>query len=659
MLPRLPCGAMLAKGLKTAQKSAPKNQVSIHMYYLWSGILYCGCGVLIIATEPQIMGFLCSIPPKGFDPVSGLCYNCSDDLLFCQKSACYQQAINITYTLEAKTPELYSFRAYSNAVRDETCTALVLGASDPVAFLVEANRELVNADPLSPWESEDCLAFHCQVMKRAIMDEPDLNALTGECSNINGAKSPDTATECSCRDVLITPEEAIILSSPTICAISDGSILRWTFQKYLSLQDECLQSALNTALTRVSETQNTETQESEACQNRITAITTVIDIYQDEEGAFLAPDDSCRFAFCHAFNASLTDELCEWGYQPTLSPDSSSPFELIAAACESIIDDFQTYPDGGVPGDVALDRVCATMIGFLEDEAPEYCLLRAESGGAAGRRLGANQGMSSSAGSKRPATQAEERCGWDGCKSRLALGQSLLPARAPTWTRARSLQDAAPSPAAALNEAMPAFTVTPWQPCKCYLPCSPGVMVRDVTCLAGENACKLPKPEVQQDCTCWHCADCSVITMLFTVQLCYFIQGAVALLVWMSFLYFEGQGEELAVSFNIPMKILGFFCKNLPSTVRVAVLVNLVQLFYVLIISWVPTSALSMYTDCNESGVLRVVVVVSLSVCIFQLVYGRFMKKHTRRPPWLYSPPRTRLPTPFKQFRHFMQQLGP
>merc|ERR1712072_172898 len=104
----------------------------------------------------------------------------------------------------------------------------------------------------------------------------------------------------------------------------------------------------------------------------------------------------------------------------------------------------------------------------------------------------------------------------------------------------------------------------------------------------------------------------------------------------MSFLYFEGQGEELAVSFNIPMKILGFVCKNLPGTVRIAVLANLLQLFYVFFISWVPTDVVAMNTDCNESGLLRVVVLVSLSVCIFQLIYGRIMKTYTRRPPWLY-----------------------
>lgn len=169
----------------------------------------------------------------------------------------------------------------------------------------------------------------------------------------------------------------------------------------------------------------------------------------------------------------------------------------------------------------------------------------------------------------------------------------------------------------------------------------------------------MPIPENQKKCDCGHCADCSVIVMLFTVQICYFVQGGVALLVWVSFLYFEGQGEELAVSFSIPMKIIGFFCKNLPSTVRIVILANLFQLFWVVFISWVPSDFINIYSDCNESGVLRVVVMVSLCVCVFQLMYGRFMKKHTRRPPWLYSPPRTRLPTPLKQIRAFTRELGP
>eukprot|EP00928_Gymnodinium_smaydae_P006404 TRINITY_DN12262_c0_g1_i1.p1 TRINITY_DN12262_c0_g1~~TRINITY_DN12262_c0_g1_i1.p1 ORF type:complete len:455 (-),score=59.89 TRINITY_DN12262_c0_g1_i1:512-1876(-) len=222
----------------------------------------------------------------------------------------------------------------------------------------------------------------------------------------------------------------------------------------------------------------------------------------------------------------------------------------------------------------------------------------------------------------------------------------------------RRLQAAA-TPATVDNDELQDYQVAAWSQCSCYMQCMPGVRTRLVQCLAAK--CRDPMPAVKEECTCAHCAQCEVETNLFVLTITFFVQGGVAFLVFLSFLYYESKSEDSDSLVKIPylMMPIGFFCKQLPPLVRIFMLVNTFQLAFVVITAFVPVTVLDIMPDCNESEQLRVLALVASIILILQFCLGRLAKMYTRKPPYLYAPQRPGGLPGISHLRALLRSLGP
>jgi len=188
-----------------------------------------------------------------------------------------------------------------------------------------------------------------------------------------------------------------------------------------------------------------------------------------------------------------------------------------------------------------------------------------------------------------------------------------------------------------LDSSLPDYDESqPWTQCICYQQCIPGARYRKVQCL--HPACKDPKPATILPCLCADCSNCTYVDQfLFSISLMFFIQGAVALMVAMSFVYFLSKDEDDLASMNIIEKLLGFLCKKLPPIVRFMSLVQFFLLAFMVFQTWAPVDFQS---DCNESEMLRIITLVTMCVWLAQLVMGVLARRKTRMPAWLYAPAR-------------------
>jgi hypothetical protein len=75
---------------------------------------------------------------------------------------------------------------------------------------------------------------------------------------------------------------------------------------------------------------------------------------------------------------------------------------------------------------------------------------------------------------------------------------------------------------------------------------------------------------------------------MWIVTFSYFIQAAVALLVFLAFAHFASKGEDNLASFNICEKFLGCLCKTLPLTVRIFTVIGTVLVLWLTVLAYLP-----------------------------------------------------------------------
>mmetsp|Transcript_120653 Transcript_120653/g.257706 ORF Transcript_120653/g.257706 Transcript_120653/m.257706 type:complete len:517 (-) Transcript_120653:288-1838(-) len=247
-------------------------------------------------------------------------------------------------------------------------------------------------------------------------------------------------------------------------------------------------------------------------------------------------------------------------------------------------------------------------------------------------------------------------------KTKRCVGGSCAAERREVAT-VRQLQDAAPTPAptGALNDDKPDWTVGEWSKCNCYQQCIPGVKTRLVQCLAA--SCKEPEPPTKEDCTCKHCANCSINLRMMVLMIFFLVQAGIALLVFLCFLYMTTVNENDMIKISIASKLVGFVCKQLPPLVRIIIVANFFQLALIVVQTWVPPLLKEVdftWNDgCFDSKLLRITSIVGSSFWLVQVIMANCAKRFTRKPPWLFVPDRGGWPTPIKQIRMMIRALGP
>eukprot|EP00443_Scrippsiella_acuminata_P049307 CAMPEP_0115398994 /NCGR_PEP_ID=MMETSP0271-20121206/14607_1 /TAXON_ID=71861 /ORGANISM="Scrippsiella trochoidea, Strain CCMP3099" /LENGTH=517 /DNA_ID=CAMNT_0002822791 /DNA_START=151 /DNA_END=1704 /DNA_ORIENTATION=- len=233
----------------------------------------------------------------------------------------------------------------------------------------------------------------------------------------------------------------------------------------------------------------------------------------------------------------------------------------------------------------------------------------------------------------------------------------------PSLATERHLQDATPAPTPSVaNDELPEYETGDWSQCTCYQQCVSGVKTRTVDCLS--DVCQSPKPAAKEGCTCNHAAQCEIDLRLLILLIVYFVQAACAFIVFLCFLYTLTQTEDDFIKLGFLKKFAGFFHKQLPPLIRILVIVQLIQVVYLVIDVWIGYLA-NVYLDstyqkdCFASNDLRLTSQITSGIWVFGAILGKCTKQHTRRPDWLYSPERPSRGFPMKQFKQCFRCLGP
>jgi len=209
------------------------------------------------------------------------------------------------------------------------------------------------------------------------------------------------------------------------------------------------------------------------------------------------------------------------------------------------------------------------------------------------------------------------------------------------------------------NADLPDYEAGDWSPCTCYQQCTPGVRTRVVECLT--TACQEPMPATREACICDHAAECSVDTRLIVLFSVFFTQAFIAVLCFIFYFRALSQSSDDFIKMGVMKRCGGFFFKQMPPLLRILVLIQLVQILWLVLDVWVfgALEDSGYQSDCWESKDLRLVSAICLGLWIFQVSLGKCTKTYARKPDWLYAPDRLSRRFPFKQFRIIFRCLGP
>jgi len=562
------------------------TSITIAMYFFYSGFLYLAVAFLQLGTRATIKESLCAIP--GALNVSAKqdvgCDNCPSVLAMCPKDPCYQYAMNITYTQEAKATSDGLFEVFSIASTDDECFQIVQGSSSPYA----AMREIITkVDSVTT----SCVSFHCAVLRNAI--GPPAGTLEGgaadlmsesgfDCTNVFGVKPVWFDNWCACSEM-----------SATLKADLEAGLTGAT-----SIETACSVDLLGSAGWLQAQTGTTTTAPSTAASDSTSAGATTAD--PTTTAATTAASGGGATARRMRFDADAEEQVYAVDYA------GSDPY-----GC-----------------DLSSSAPCAH--------------LQATYGSEEDRSSDAAEWMEAANDAAPTAEFIEERPSNEPRSSAEVQAKRRLTA------------------AVAVNAD---YTVGDWTPCKCYQQCIPGLRTRQVNCFGGNDptidVCNGDRPHSAEACECEHCADCAALLNLLIVMISYFVQGGVAMLCFLIFLYYDGKPWSIAIRWNIFEKFAGFFIKNLPPIVRLMVLVNLFQLLFLAFQALVPTDIIDFNSDCNTVLWLEVIAGVSLAVCGVQILFGLAARRVTRRPPWLFAPESSTLPAVLRPISKLMAALGP
>jgi len=188
---------------------------------------------MIFMLGASINGYLCQIHVPRAN-----CQSCgASDLLMCPKTACYQNAMNITLKTKASNMKDILRQQMVGASGDWHCMQLIKDADDPVQAALAIHQTSVITTPPEPPNTRpkitsDCKHFNCAVLKTAI-EHPDLvwapkSEYAGACRNSQGSKQPADASSCVCAGLYQTMDATKIANIEAMCDYTFPSTITTT-----------------------------------------------------------------------------------------------------------------------------------------------------------------------------------------------------------------------------------------------------------------------------------------------------------------------------------------------------------------------------------------------------------------------------------------------
>jgi len=638
---------------------------SITTYFLWTGVIYLSGALTLFFTLPDIKEFLCNVQAyeNKTEDVGRGCENCWDDIIICDKSLCYQNAMNITYESSAKDASMDLHQHYMNAVVDLSCNEKVKNSNSPKEMVALIKQDFSAV-------SLGCKKFHCEVLKTSLTNNDLYSPTGGSCTDSAGSKRRWDATGCPCQDVTLTLQEARDYNAADMCGNAQGGFIPFLFSYAVGHKNKCFSDSVNSVLPTMSKSDRIAATSSEYCVAMLQGLLPVNPVVSSTIQDMLeasGDEPVCSKVFCPAFVKSTTESACNWDTETSLNDISQAQVEMLNTMCENYVSDMTTT--GWLS-----QQVCAAFNSTLPNY-PSWCtsvlglanLTATTTPGVVNiRRLGYGTPYLAERGGQGEEKSAEGEAWTTGQRQHEGVvlesdGGRCVGEVAPPNTPAlidRVLQETAAAVKAPYDE-YPDWTVGDWpSECTCYQQCWPGVRTRVVQCLSEE--CSVPKPDDKEQCTCDHCAQCNILLDLTFFFWFFVAQAVVALLVFLVFFWMEGRDQSTCIKIGWILWIVGLFCKNLPVLSRLLILANIGQITIILVQVWIPrVDDLVLNPDCGASKILQTISIILASFMILQVTLGRLAKKTRRMPPWLYSPPRERGFLPIRYFYKILGWFGP
>lgn len=618
---------------------------SIHTFFFWSCMIYFICGSSLLVLGPSADNFFCTVRPQRASGGKG-CGNCSSKLLLCSKGGCWRHAFNVTFQSNASDAQEALYEAFQDASTDTVCNGLITrDVVDPVDMIAAIIRaEVLQNTPILA----SCKKFHCGIVKNALIRDSDLNSATGVCANVRGSKPRAQVDVCPCSFLLQSDRYWSLGELTSIPTVSPLGIQNSTWgAATASLFEVCggqpflveMQSACEwwkigyprwCPTTTITSTTRTTTQSSSTTSTTVARRLEGPDEEDHPPGSPEAPvpAEAPPEAPEAAWEAA---EAAAWSSAEDGGDGSSSYDDGVEDWRESVKD--------GVPGKVwsAAEIANAQMIVDTLLDKDKRC------GGV-------------EPCDDYPDGKPEEGDDEEGPVPELAREQQPR--------RLQTDPAASPTPAASTgvnNDDLDDYSVGDWGRCTCYQQCTNGVQTRLVECLADQ--CKSPKPAAVTSCRCAHCARCDIDMRLLVLGVIYFHQAFLALVVFICYLRASGQTEDDFIRLGLLQKVNGFYSKQLPPLLRWLVLVQLFQVVWLLVDTFLGGVAQDYIgngsADCFASKDLRTGSTIVGILWVVQVFMGRFTKTYARKPDWLYAPERSAGGFVSKSFKKFFRCLGP
>lgn len=635
-------------------------------------------------------------------PVRGMsCANCSANLAICPKvqagqpeANCYQRAINTTWKRFASTNRDAYFDDFMEASMSRECYKSVTTASDPVAMVRSISRQPHGANPDSQIVP-GCKMFHCKVMLEATKDNTDLSNIASPdgngCTQRWGVKEAWDETYCPCNVIKNLPfSTAARLQA--YCGDSAANFSLHMLWKTLYSFEDCYTQSIFQATQAFAEdwrlllaaatesvASTAPATDEEICVEYIEGATAAWDFFGDVRAANQIASslnqygipERCKIIMCYALNRTLFVDDCHWIDDPFLITVDTDSIKFAASQCSSFYNIFADHATADAL--MARTQICERYEDAairIEKEALGFCPPLGQplpgappggppGGGAAGRRLlnktefARNtlvqlrvKGTGSEARPSEavpPLEEANEAASDHAVPTPAGIAAAeLMELQASDSLRARRAQDetatAAPSSASGgANADLPPWETSPWGDCHCYQQCIPGYRRRTVVCPAPP--CMAPRPKWVASCVCNHCAKCDPALPFFVAMCAFGAQAALSLCTFLAFAKIESFVEDDLASVGYIDKIVGCFCKMLPTCIKIVMYLSLLSTIYLAFITVFPRLMEgSDFEECKNTPILLQWVIVASGVLVFQITVGIYIKKNRSVAAWLYSP---------------------
>ncbi|CAJ1337608.1 unnamed protein product [Effrenium voratum] len=625
---------------------------SLVSYFFWIGGITSIFGAWTFISYTPIEEFLCNIPGE-VNITNGWtvgCGNCSDTLMLCDKSDCWRHAFNLSWQLDAATPNGQYYDAFQEAALDSTCNSLAMSADSPVGMLSNILDRRLNTG--KPQVSESCVTWNCRVLARAFMRSLGSHLTgPGTCTNENpSVKSPWQASECTCDAIPVAMAQAT--SFRTLCGSMATGLRNAVYQRHLSNKDACFQGSMAASATAHPIELGAFSVDTN-CESVFESSLSTMGWFANKNYILAnipVPTDfpiqsACRKVMCTAFVATLSLPECNFTTNTQLNTDTTSTvLTAIAAECQN---EGLTLTPQSMCAEPSFNEsaYCDSLAGGrrLDDGTDTESLPSLE------LELLRQAVQDESADRKRNLTEVQERAeadhfrrppshpvqavvGFDGVEVFASeTDDDLRECGGNFCSSERRLQTVVATPA---PPPLQEYTTTPWSTCTCYMQCVPGVRTRSVSCPAGVT-CQEPKPSAAQSCVCKHCSDCDILLFVLATAGAYLFTGVVSFLLWLGFVAVAQLEEDDYTEMSIGLKCLGCFCKFLPIITKLMTYITMLLIILLVVTALVPIG--EPFSDCKGNQTLTVLAIGGVLVWLVQLLVGVYMHRFKPMPPWLHS----------------------